>query len=1041
MISTAPAPSVTQCLECNAPLSPAETHGLCARCLLKMGLASQFGENSVADAGVRKFVPPPMFPFDFGGYRVLRLLGRGGMGAVYEAEQHATGRRVALKVLGHTIDSPEMRKRFLREGRLAASVNHPNSVYIFGTEEIDGAPVIAMELVAGGTLRDRIRKGPLPVREAVDATLQLIAGLEAAASAGVLHRDVKPANCFVTPDGTAKVGDFGLSVSTLARHDSQLTASGVMLGTPSYAPPEQLRGDELDVRADIYSVGATLYSLLTGRPPHEGDNAVQVVAAVLDKAPKPIAEFRKDVPPGLAQVIARCLAKKRDDRFADYAALRDALTPFSSQAREAAPLGLRTVAGIIDLLLATIISAAFWASGQTEDQRFLLTRSLAATLEFFGVMFFGVFYFSIPEGLWGASLGKMLCGLRVVATGRGAPGIPLATLRAFIVLLAINAGDFIQLLISSAEELRRAVEQDGWIFADAVGPAFMFLLFVTMRRRNGFAAIHELLTGTRVVVRSKASPRPRLSENDLSANSLSTSHRQGVPALAGPASPSPEAPQQTEAPLADIAGPPKGGTPYLVDTRLGPFRLVAPIAEGWLAAYDDVLRRNVWIHQREPGPAPLAPALRDLARAGRLRWIAGTRSESENWDAFEAPSGRPLTELSAQPWAAVRCWLLDFAEEIDAASKDETLPAQLGLDQVWITADGRALLLDEPWPGAAATTPRFACADAAGTQQFLSDVASATLDSTRLPLHARDFLQKLAAAAFDRASFLAGNLRSLLARPATLTRRRRFASIALAPALALLIALPIAGFILVRQHQEVAKWAARPELHKLDLAFEQMNNMQGGTTLVFNGPTKELMQQQSERLAKYISGHYGTFLLSPEFDRDPVFGQWSQQQRDDLRAVVKTHPLVGPVELKSLDAIVNPSLQKHLIDGPTVAMVVIVGFLFGTLILMCIGQFVSLLLFRTTLGQRLFGFAVVNQRGEPASRGRLLWRWAIIWVPLIVIVVRIALVNASLKPMTAFTATSLYVKATLWLLCVAVAMWKPESGVHDDIAKTRLVPR
>src|SRR5688572_3215778 len=216
----------TLCLECNAPLSPAETQGLCGRCLLKMGLASQFGESSVADAGARKFVPPPMFPFDFGGYRVLRLLGRGGMGAVYEAEQIDNGRRVALKVLGHTIDSPEMRARFLREGRLAASVNHPNSVYIYGTEEIEEAPVIAMELVAGGTLKDELkRRGPLPARDAVDAILGVIEGLEAAHRGGVLHRDVKPANCFVAPDGAVKVGDFGLSVSTLATVGSHLTAS------------------------------------------------------------------------------------------------------------------------------------------------------------------------------------------------------------------------------------------------------------------------------------------------------------------------------------------------------------------------------------------------------------------------------------------------------------------------------------------------------------------------------------------------------------------------------------------------------------------------------------------------------------------------------------------------------------------------------------------------------------------------------------------------------------------------------------------------
>src|SRR4051812_31548707 len=173
--------SATHCLECNAPLSAAEVQGVCARCLLKLGLASQLGQSSVADAGTRTLVPPPMFPFDFGGYRMLRLLGRGGMGAGYEAEDSASGRRVALKVLGHSLDSPDTRKRFLREGRLAASINHPNSVYVYGTEEIDGTPVITMELVAGGTLQERVKEGgPLPVGQAVDAILQVIAGLEAA---------------------------------------------------------------------------------------------------------------------------------------------------------------------------------------------------------------------------------------------------------------------------------------------------------------------------------------------------------------------------------------------------------------------------------------------------------------------------------------------------------------------------------------------------------------------------------------------------------------------------------------------------------------------------------------------------------------------------------------------------------------------------------------------------------------------------------------------------------------------------------------------
>ena len=141
----------------------------------------------------------------FGGYRIEAELGRGGMGAVFEAEQIDSGRRVALKVLSHKLDSAEARARFLREGRLAASINHPNSVYVFGTEEIEGTPAISMELIAGGTLEERVRQhGPLPPGEAVDAILQLVAGLEEAQKTGILHRDIKPANCFEDRDGSIK---------------------------------------------------------------------------------------------------------------------------------------------------------------------------------------------------------------------------------------------------------------------------------------------------------------------------------------------------------------------------------------------------------------------------------------------------------------------------------------------------------------------------------------------------------------------------------------------------------------------------------------------------------------------------------------------------------------------------------------------------------------------------------------------------------------------------------------------------------------------
>src|SRR5512141_3011588 len=214
-----------RCATCGAELAGQTASGLCPKCLLKAGLgqapAAQ-AETQVVHAGPTAESLHP--GEEFGHYRVIRALGGGGMGTVFEAEDLETGRRIALKVLSHSLDSPEARERFFREGRLAASINHPNSVYVFGTEEIGGTPVIAMELVSGGTLQEAIHdRGPLPPNEAVDAVLQIIAGLEAAHRVGILHRDVKPSNCFVDAAGAVKMGDFGLSISTALRTEPART--------------------------------------------------------------------------------------------------------------------------------------------------------------------------------------------------------------------------------------------------------------------------------------------------------------------------------------------------------------------------------------------------------------------------------------------------------------------------------------------------------------------------------------------------------------------------------------------------------------------------------------------------------------------------------------------------------------------------------------------------------------------------------------------------------------------------------------------------
>ncbi len=409
--------SSNSCPHCGASIPARASDRLCPACLLEGALE----DSPEEDLPEEDLAESEELPREFGGYRLLSVLGSGGMGVVYEAEQIATARRVALKVLGHELDSPDTRQRFLREGRLAAGVNHPNSLYVYGTEEVDGRPVITMEIAARGTLQDKLAtRGPLPVPEAVDAMLDVIHGLEAVFATGVLHRDIKPSNCFVSSDGSVKIGDFGLSVSTLVKDDSYLTGTGVIMGTPAFASPEQLRGRDVDVRSDIYSVGATLFALLTGKPPLEGRHPVEVVAAVLEETPGSLTELRVDVPANLAQVVARCLAKRPDQRYPDYAALRSALLPFGSTRPAPAPMGHRVFAGFLDIAICGLLPAvsvhAFFGI-DIDDDRLFTERSATQVVAWIGLSTWFVVYFTVFEGIPSWSNATVHCLGKVCVTG------------------------------------------------------------------------------------------------------------------------------------------------------------------------------------------------------------------------------------------------------------------------------------------------------------------------------------------------------------------------------------------------------------------------------------------------------------------------------------------------------------------------------------------------------------------------------------------------------------------------------------------------
>lgn len=255
-----------------------------------------------------------------GHYRVLDKLGEGGMGEVYRAHDTKLGRDVALKVLPASVSANRARlDRFQREARALAALDHPNIVTIYSVEEAEGVHFLTMELVRGRDLDTVRRQGRLPLPQLLDVARQLVSALGAAHERGVVHRDVKPANVMVSDDGRVKVLDFGLAKqidSPLGADETMLqTESGVVMGTAPYMSPEQVQGQPLDPRSDLFSLGIVLHELATGERPFRGGNPAALSSAILRDDPPPITRVDTSLPDGLAAIVLRCLKKDPRDRF------------------------------------------------------------------------------------------------------------------------------------------------------------------------------------------------------------------------------------------------------------------------------------------------------------------------------------------------------------------------------------------------------------------------------------------------------------------------------------------------------------------------------------------------------------------------------------------------------------------------------------------------------------------------------------------------------------------------------------------------------
>jgi streptogramin lyase/tRNA A-37 threonylcarbamoyl transferase component Bud32 len=331
---------------------------------------------------------------ELGGYRIKRVIGRGGMSVVYLAEHVRLGRRVALKLLATELaDSERFRDRFLRESRLAASIDHPNIVPIYDADEADGTLFIAMRYVEGSDLKEVIRsEGRLDAGRTAAIVGQVASALDAAHALGLVHRDVKPSNVLLTPDDHVYVSDFGLTKRALSV--SGLTATGQLVGTIDYVAPEHIKGDAVDRRADVYSLGCMVFECLSGHAPYPRDLEVGVLWAHVEEPPPTVADERTELPPEVDVVIAAAMAKDPEARTATAgevaAGLRSALGLEAATAEVRAPAATRKrrppeqrrrrttlVAAIIGLGVLAAVAVAVLLSGGGGEPIFPPADSLA----------------------------------------------------------------------------------------------------------------------------------------------------------------------------------------------------------------------------------------------------------------------------------------------------------------------------------------------------------------------------------------------------------------------------------------------------------------------------------------------------------------------------------------------------------------------------------------------------------------------------------------------------------------------------------------
>src|SRR5215469_1969153 len=352
--------------------------------LLKHGATPQSMLEQPAIASIAKEVVADEFwsgiPFLEGKtishYRILEPIGRGGMGLVYKAEDLRLGRYVALKLLPHFLASnPQALQRFDREARAASALNHPNICAVYEIDESENLHFIAIELIEGETLKDRIGRGPLETTGLLSIAIEICSALEAAHSVGIIHRDIKPSNILLTAQGHAKLLDFGVAkrvgLGSERQEDSlvpipatafelRLTSPGAALGTVAYMSPEQANGQEVDARSDLFSLGAVLYEMATGKHPFPGTDTAEVLRAIQVQSPVSVKRINPAVPFELIRITAKAMEKDRARRYQAAGAMRTDLEMLRDSLQKRAGRRNVLLAAALSIMLLVTVGAPSW---------------------------------------------------------------------------------------------------------------------------------------------------------------------------------------------------------------------------------------------------------------------------------------------------------------------------------------------------------------------------------------------------------------------------------------------------------------------------------------------------------------------------------------------------------------------------------------------------------------------------------------------------------------------------------------------------------